>query len=409
MCGMGQGIVVLAPYLTRTQAGAAQATMRIANAFAARSADPVTVFTWQCERDLLHPELRIITGAAGEDPRFFWRFPSAYAVRAVRRSLRDAAVPEGALAYTQNTVLGLAYRSLYPSVPVISHTGAVLADREYREEQHYGLLQTAIESRLLRRLERLSYKEQRWRHIVSTKLVADQREASFRLPKGFFEIRPFGIDFKKFDRAAQYDDPRPRFGIPEGAVVLVVVARLVTWKNIDMILRAMAKASAKLALFVVGDGPERSALEQVAAAEGVRDRVHFTGHQPPAPFLAASDLFVLPSRIESFGLAYAEAMAMGLPCIGLRYDPPRVLSSAMDVIPEGVAGFCASNEEDLRDRIEQLAQDAPLRKALGEQAYRHATTRYTIDQYMRCVHSIAEREGWSGVNLEPSPHGDGGE
>ena len=116
----------------------------------------------------------------------------------------------------------------------------------------------------------------------------------------------------------------------------------------------------------------------------------FGSHVDPVPFLASSDLFVLPSSIESFGLAYAEAMAMGLPCIGRRNQPPEVLSSAQDVIPEGKAGYCISTVEELRNRIDDLARAPQILRDLGEQAYRLATNAYTTERYIACLESLEE-------------------
>jgi glycosyltransferase involved in cell wall biosynthesis len=97
---------------------------------------------------------------------------------------------------------------------------------------------------------------------------------------------------------------------------------------------------------------------------------------------------VLPSRIESFGLAYAEAMSMGLPCIGLRNRPPNVLSSAEDVIPEGKAGYCVDGVEELRERVDTLARSPALVRELGAFAYELATTEYTTERYVDCLASL---------------------
>jgi glycosyltransferase involved in cell wall biosynthesis len=272
----------------------------------------------------------------------------------------------------------------------VSHTGAVLADRELREESEGSPLVVAINAWLVRRFERQSYEEPHWRHFVSTKLVADQRAEHFDLRPGFFTIAPYGLDITRFDRDADHDDMRAAYGIPASAFVLVSVARLVQWKNHDMVLRALAKAREKVWLFIVGDGAEDQRLKALARELGVEDRVRFVGHADPVPYLASSDLFVLPSRIESFGLAYAEAMSMGLPCIGLRNRPPAVLSSAEDVIPEGKAGFCVDGVDELRDRIDQLACSPETLRELSDFAHHLATTEYTTERYIESLEGVME-------------------
>jgi glycosyltransferase involved in cell wall biosynthesis len=288
-------------------------------------------------------------------------------------------------------VLGLAYRRLFPRTPIVSHTGHVIVERELREESGVTGPQRWLMATMLNRMERRAYATAGWTHVVSTRLVARQREAHYRLRPGFFQVRPLGVDRRRFDRAAPHPDVRAQLRIPADAFVVVTAARLVPWKNIELLLRAVALAAHRPVLIVAGHGPHADHLREVARTLGVAERVHFVGHTHPAPYLAAADVFALPSLIESFGMVYAEAMFMGLPCIGLRNDPPRVLSSAVDVIPEGVAGYCVSTVEELRDRLDLLAADPALRRRLGEQAHALATAEYSVERYCAFLHELAER------------------
>jgi glycosyltransferase involved in cell wall biosynthesis len=381
-------ILALATFLTRDQAGAAQAMINILNALGDRFPGEIAVATFTHDPSLLNDKLRIIQLQPYHAPRFFWRFPSLFMLKGWYRRLRAARVPRARLCFTMNTTMGLAYRRLHPSVPIVSHTGAVLADREFREEMSGPRARITIEARVIRHLERRSYQAADWHHLVSTRLVGAIREKEFRLPAGFFRVCPYGIDFRRFDRSAQYPDVRAQHGILPDAFVLVTVARLVRWKNIDMILRAMAMSRESLHLFVVGSGSEEEPLKALAAALQLEDRVRFVGQTNPAPFLAASNLFVLPSQIESFGMVYGEAMAMGLPCIGLRNRPPEVLSSAEDVISEGSAGYCVDSVAELRDRIDMLARDPATARAMGEFAHHRARTMYSTERYLDCLDAV---------------------
>ena len=387
-------ILVLAPYLTRRQAGAAQATIHIINEIAHQGKEHLRVFTFEYEPDLIDGAAAMLQHDAPPLPRFFWRFPSAGIVWQFYSLLKRLRLPKADLCYTQNTALALAYRRLHPDVPIISHTGAVLAHRETLEESSRPRLEAHIEARLARRLEARSYRERNWRHIVSTRLVATQRAEHFHLPPDAFHILPYGLDLSRFDRNAAYEDMRGTFNIPADAFVAVTTARLTGWKNIDLVLRAVALSRRAPWLFVVGAGPELENLRRLATDLKIDGRVRFVGHQDPAPFLAASDVFVLPSRIESFGMVYAEAMSMGLPCIGRRNNPPEVLSSASDVIPEGVAGFCIDSAEELRERLDLLALDQPLREKMGAAGYELAATNYTPARYVNTLRTIATDAGW---------------
>lgn len=113
---------------------------------------------------------------------------------------------------------------------------------------------------------------------------------------------------------------RGRLGIPQDARVLLAVGRLSAEKGHADLIEAMAllRAShpAKVCLVVVGDGPERGALEQRCAALGLSDSVLFAGQQANvAPYYGIADLFVLPSHSEGSPNVLLEAMAAGLPIV----------------------------------------------------------------------------------------------
>jgi len=147
------------------------------------------------------------------------------------------------------------------------------------------------------------------------------------------------------------------------APVLVTVAHLVARKRHADVLRALAVLSGRhptLRYAIVGDGPERTALEGLAARLGVSARVDFHGQLAPAEAIAQArraTLFVMPSTDEAFGVAYVEAMAAGVPAIGCRGEPgPEEIAAAGDgfmLVPPG-------DIERLTQRIDELLSD-PLR------------------------------------------------
>jgi glycosyltransferase involved in cell wall biosynthesis len=108
-----------------------------------------------------------------------------------------------------------------------------------------------------------------------------------------------------------------------GTVRMVTVAHLVTRKRHATVLLALAKLdpSRRPEYLVIGDGPCRGPLQDLAADLGVADRVRFLGQLPNPEAVAraaACDLFVMPGVEEPFGVAFVEAMAAGLPAIGSR-------------------------------------------------------------------------------------------
>jgi teichuronic acid biosynthesis glycosyltransferase TuaC len=150
----------------------------------------------------------------------------------------------------------------------------------------------------------------------------------------------------------------PRRG---GPPTLVTVAHLVARKRHADVLRALAVLTPRhptLRYEIVGDGPERDALETLATRLGVRERVDFRGQLAPEQAVAQArqcTLFVMPSTEEAFGVAYVEAMAGGVPAIGCRGEPgPEEIAAAGDglvLVPPG-------DIERLTQRIDELLSDS---------------------------------------------------
>ena len=111
--------------------------------------------------------------------------------------------------------------------------------------------------------------------------------------------------------------PRKR----EGSFRFAATGNLIPRKGYDLLLSALAELSARgidACLTVIGDGPERASLEAMAETLGLGDRVEFLGRlerKDIARQYERCDAFVLPSRMETFGVVYIEAMAAGLPVI----------------------------------------------------------------------------------------------
>jgi len=130
-----------------------------------------------------------------------------------------------------------------------------------------------------------------------------------------------------------------------GPVRLVTLGRLSPEKGQDVLLHALADARSRggdATLDLVGDGPEREALEALRDGLGLADIVRFAGALAPdrlPELFAAADVFVLPSRAEGFGVALVEAMATGLPVVATRSGGPEDIVRSGDgvlVAPDDV-------------------------------------------------------------------------
>ena len=387
-------VLILSGSLAHTQAGAAHATLDFANALADRPGINVHLYTSEIDPQVLSPKVELMKYDPLPRLPLLWRFRHLHAVRQARTELARQPLPDVDVCYSQGIVWSSAYRSLRPAVPMITHTGAVLHRRE-RIDEYDGRAPwyVHIDGVLVDRLEGSLYRQPRWCHVVSTSLVAQQRAEHFHIPVDRFKVCPYGVRVDQFTRQDDHGAMRRQLGIPSSAVVLITVSRLVRWKNTEMLLRAFAKLPRDLdtRLLVVGEGAERPRLTAIAKELAIDDRTHFTGHVKPAPYYAASDIFVLPSLIESFGIVYAEAMLTGLPCIGLKNNPPKVLSTAQDVIVDGT-GYCVSTEEELVSRLTELIRDPAKRRQFGETGLRHARQRYSTEHYVEFFLETARKE-----------------
>ncbi len=168
-----------------------------------------------------------------------------------------------------------------------------------------------------------------------TTVSAWLRDETVRIfePEHEIEVIPNFVDLERF---------RPRTSTrlrsllcAENERVLCHVSNFRPVKRVPDVIEIFARVHAKTPsrLLLAGDGPEWSAVERAAERLEVADRVHFLGEQGGVEeVMASSDLFVLPSDHESFGLAALEAMACGVPVLGTRSG------GLVEVVEDGVTG-----------------------------------------------------------------------
>jgi len=168
-----------------------------------------------------------------------------------------------------------------------------------------------------------------------------------------------------------------------GARTLLAVGRLAPEKGFDLLVDAFARIADRRPewqLTIFGEGPERTSLEGRIRDLGLDRRIRLVGavHEPRR-FLPFADLFVFPSRYESFGLALAEAMAAGLPVVS--FDCP---SGPATIVEDGIDGTLVPPEDvtALAEALAGLMADPDRRRRLGAAA-RRSSERFAPETVMR--------------------------
>lgn len=218
------------------------------------------------------------------------------------------------------------------------------------------------QTHLLARAARTALRTAAWParfSAVSERVAREVRTISGARP---MSVLPNGID-----AASWRVMPAPRDG--GDRVRLITVMRLNQKKRplklVDLMRALQARLPRGVAadLRIVGDGPERTRLERAIARHGLGDRIEIVGRRSRDEIrilLAQSDVFVLPTIRESFGLSALEARCAGIPVVAMR------ASGVSELIEHGREGLLADSDVDLVRQVERLICDRELRAAMSD-------------------------------------------
>ena len=222
----------------------------------------------------------------------------------------------------------------------------------------------------------LPYYRSTYRHLAG--VISGSLHTASEVPEYFhgkrFYLPENGIDPDRFPLASAWPDPEGRFRF-------ITVGRLVPYKGVDLTLEAMGRSEALKGceLLIIGDGPQRPALEALAQHLGLNANVQFLGwvdQRRLAIEVGRSQVFVFPSLREFGGGVVLEAMASGLPPIVVNYGGPGEL-----VRPDcGILLPMQAREplvEALRQAMEELAGDPACCRAMGLAASRRVRQEFT--------------------------------
>ena len=195
-------------------------------------------------------------------------------------------------------------------------------------------------------------------------------------------------------------------------VTFISVSRLVAWKGVDLTIRAFAQVAARMTaadLVVVGDGPERAALESLARSLGVGERVHFVGarssvqvaqHYDTAHVFVQHSITHASGWVEGFGVSIVEAAAAGLPVIVSRSGGigPQVI--------DGETGFLVEERDvaGMAEAMLRLAREPELRAQFGLAGRRHVEARFDSRDQIRKLEQVLCDVARSGQQLNEGQH-----
>jgi glycosyltransferase involved in cell wall biosynthesis len=192
---------------------------------------------------------------------------------------------------------------------------------------------------------------------------------------------PTGADPARF-APGNKQDARRQVGLPDG-LLIGIVATLRSWKGHRHLLEALPEGAA---LVIVGDGPQRQALEARAAELGIAGRVTFAGNQRDVvPWMQSLDVFALPSYAnEGVPQALLQAMLVGLPCVTTH------VGSMAELAVDGTTALVVPPQDSaaLAQALKRLIEDSELRSRLGAAARRHCSETHSSERMLERMEQV---------------------
>ncbi|MHB8567033.1 MAG: glycosyltransferase family 4 protein [Nitrososphaerales archaeon] len=162
--------------------------------------------------------------------------------------------------------------------------------------------------------------------IVCSGSMKEDAKGHFNIPDSKMWVIPIGIDAKKFDRdTPDREKIRARYGVQLGEKLILFIGRLTHQKGCEFLIKSIPSIAKyhNIKLVIVGDGYQRGELEYGASITGESWRIRFAGFIPDnevIDLLLSSDVMVIPSVYEPFGVVALEAMAAGIPVVASDVD-----------------------------------------------------------------------------------------
>jgi N-acetyl-alpha-D-glucosaminyl L-malate synthase BshA len=280
------------------------------------------------------------------------------------------AIPHAAAAYLARQILSGAGGQVPRTITTLHGTDVTIlgADPSYRETVAFCIDQSDAVT------------------AVSTSLRDDTKR---QMPvKSDIVVIPNFLDCS-FHRRTADKTLRARYGAPDEKIV-IHISNLRPVKQVDAVVRVFARIRERVParLLIVGEGPELGKAEQLMNELGVAAHVEMIGEaQDVTGLLSVSDLFLLPSLQESFGLSALEAMACGVPVVASN------AGGLPEVVIDGLTGFLhpPTEVEQMAGSAIRILSDPALHARMADEGVRLATERFSASRIVPLYEALYER------------------
>ncbi|WP_282936675.1 glycosyltransferase family 4 protein [Paenibacillus sp. RC67] len=275
--------------------------------------------------------------------------------------------------HAHHPIVGLVMKQLFPDTPVLMTVHSsyerelILNGKIIANGPEHNFL-TSIYRELEERVDQLITVSSSFKQYLSEYVQEPEK----------IGVIPNGFDEKRF-RPVPHDNKVPQ---------LITVCRLVPAKGLDILLLACAELKKKgnpFVLHLIGDGPIRQELEQMAIELNIYEEIIFYGYMlHPEDFMPFFDVFVLPSRAEAFGSVFAEAALCGLALVGTN------VGGIPEQISHGQNGLLVPVEDvqALASALEKVISDPIYRYNLGRVAWDKAQNAYSMSRVVQQLKNV---------------------
>lgn len=255
-----------------------------------------------------------------------------------------------ALFVVPSGICGLGLSRLFQIPLVLTALGGDVYDPSKRHSPHTSTILKFVISFLFNHSDRNTVESSNLREII----------LHYYSPKKPVHIIPLG-----FLRPVFTQKSRAELQIPEYRTIFISIGRLVRRKRYEYAIRALATLPANsFHYYLIGDGPEEADLKNLAIALGLGNNITFSGYVPDEvkfQYLAVSDIFLLPSIHEGFGICLLEAMHCGLSIVSTD------TGGQTDILKDRVNALLVSGNsiDAFAGKIQELMTDEILRKNIS--------------------------------------------